>query len=50
MGTALAAIFALGAATLYGVGNALEHRVVADDDGRGGGLFARLIAFSSFFP
>jgi drug/metabolite transporter (DMT)-like permease len=46
LGNPLAVIFALGAATLYGAGNALEHRVVADaDEGDRvrGGLFARLI-------
>ena len=46
MGNTIAAVFALGAATLYGVGNALEHRVVADTGDAGparGGLFARLI-------
>jgi hypothetical protein len=42
----LAVIFALGAATLYGAGNALEHRVVADTDGDGHlqvGLLRRLV-------
>ncbi|MGO9874648.1 MAG: DMT family transporter [Acidimicrobiia bacterium] len=46
MGNPLAVIFALGAATLYGAGNALEHRVVADTDGGGRlhvGLLGRLV-------
>ena len=45
MGNPLAVIFALGAATLYGAGNALEHRVVADTEGDGRlrvGLLGRL--------
>jgi drug/metabolite transporter (DMT)-like permease len=46
LGNPLAVIFALGAAMLYGVGNALEHRVVAVADGDGRlrvGLFGRLV-------
>ena len=46
MGNPLAVIFALSAATLYGAGNALEHRVVADTDGDGSlqvGLLGRLV-------
>ena len=42
----LAVIFALGAAMLYGAGNALEHRVVADTGGDGHlqvGLLRRLV-------
>jgi len=46
LGNPLAVIFALGAAMLYGAGNALEHRVVTETaaDGRlDVGLFARLV-------
>lgn len=46
MGNPLAVVFALGAAMLYGAGNALEHRVVAETGGDGRldvGLFARLV-------
>ena len=45
MGNPLAVIFALGAAVLYGAGNALEHRVAADTEGDGRlrvGLLGRL--------
>ena len=51
LGNPLAVIFALGAAMLYGAGNALEHRVVTDTGGderlrnglSGDGLFGRLV-------
>jgi drug/metabolite transporter (DMT)-like permease len=46
LGNPLAVIFALGAAILYGAGNALEHRVVADTEGDGQlrvGLLGRLV-------
>lgn len=46
MSKSLAVIFALGAASLYGLGNALEHRVVSEtgaDPTAHGGLLRRVI-------
>jgi drug/metabolite transporter (DMT)-like permease len=46
LGNPLAVVFALGAALLYGAGNALEHRVVAETGGDRSlhdGFFARLV-------